>query len=44
MKVVNVVMDRRYFRDQNNRLVSADDIESYSFFSVILMFSTWYMS
>src|SRR5574338_1079088 len=32
MKVVNVVMDRRYFRDHNNRLVSADDIESYRFF------------
>jgi glycosyltransferase involved in cell wall biosynthesis len=32
MRVVNVVMDRRYFRDKNNRLVSADDIESYSFF------------
>ncbi len=32
MKVVNVVMDRRYFRDRNGRLVSADDIESYSFF------------
>ncbi len=33
MKVVNVVTDRRYFRDQDGRLVSADDIESYSFFA-----------